>query len=148
VILTISCTEEIIKDSQKKTTHTLKLQTTKALASQPLEAGSVTTGHKLCLSAPWLLPLASSLMLSQTRFFARFVSTQINFQCSSPHGYTNAWVSTRERTNCWRHREGAALLLFATRTSLRFTVFGENSHLMHSMHSLPVFLQARNIVDY
>lgn len=87
-------------------------------------------------------------MLSQTRFFARFVSTQINFQCSSPHGYTNAWVSTRERTNCWRHREGAALLLFATRTSLRFTVFGENSHLMHSMHSLPVFLQARNIVDF
>lgn len=38
--------------------------------------------------------------------------------------------------------EGRAilLLLFPARTSLRFMVFGENNHLMHSTDSLPVFL--------
>lgn len=58
-------------------------------------------------------------------------------QCSSPQVPGSA--QGREQTAGTKGR-AALLLLLAARTSLTFMVFGENNHLMHSIHSLPMFL--------
>lgn len=82
-------------------------------------------------------PCSGLLRAITNTFLCQVSSTPAQFP-SAAHQVPGS-AQGREQTAGSRGR-AALLLLLAASTSLRFMMLGENNHLMHSIHSPPMFL--------